>query len=62
MHLWVVCCMQLRSCMAALLLYGEQAVQGREPLHSPRHTGPTSWVPVDTCPTQNEHKHPHALD
>ena len=32
MHLRVVCCIQLHSYMAALLLYDEQAVQGREPL------------------------------
>ena len=62
MHLWVVCRMQLHSCMAALLLYGKQAVQGHEPYTPPHQTGPTSWVPVNTCPTQNEHQHPKPLD
>ena len=56
MHLWVACCIQQRSCIVDLLLYGEQAVQGREPLHTGCDMGAGDNLVRDT--TGGVHSHP----
>ena len=53
--------LHLGSCSAVPLLRGVKAVQGTSP-YTPQHqTGPTSWVPVDTCPIAIHHQLPGRL-